>query len=65
MFARVSVRKRERVRKRVIERERECVLERERVVAGLKIPKSVGGRLFSGLCAFFNSENCTPHIHVD
>ena len=56
---------RERETERERGREREWELERERVVAGLKIPKSVGGRLFSGLCAFFNSENCTPHIHVD
>ena len=62
---------------REIEKEIEWEKEsekRERIVAGLKIPKSVGGRLFSGLCAFFNYIRTTnartntqtdAHTHTD
>ena len=49
---------------REIEKESE---KRERIVAGLKIPKSVGGRLFSGLCAFFNyirTTNARTNTHT-
>ncbi len=44
--------------------------KRERIIAGPKIPKSVGGRLFSGLCAFFNYIRITnahtliPHLGI-
>ena len=56
--------------KKVIEWEREREKEkRERIIAGPKIPKSVGGRLFSGLCAFFNyiritNAHTNKHTHT-
>ena len=44
--------------------------KRERIIAGPKIPKSVGGRLFSGLCAFFNyiritNAHTNKHTHTN